>query len=111
MAQFCVDLNIEKGERLKLCITVRQLQDEPAQLRRQASKPSTSSLPVPFTVDPPRSAAFQDTCALKNAHISKPSIEITLRRAPSTTTKSRLPDQPRGSPPCLPISRPSPLDI
>ena len=36
------------------------------------------------------------TCALGNAQVSKPSVTITLRRASSTTTKLRLPDQQRG---------------
>ena len=54
-------------------------------------------------MDPPCSAAFQGTCSLGNAQISKPSITITLERASSTTTKSRLPDQP----PSLSTSKPS----
>ena len=33
VAQFIVDLNTEKGERLKLCTTVRQLEEESTQLR------------------------------------------------------------------------------
>ena len=93
VAQFFVDLNIEKGERLKLCTTIRQIEDELIQLRRQINEPSPSSLPAPFTVDPPCSAAFQDTCALNNVQLSKPSITITLRRAWSAMPKSRLPDQ------------------
>ena len=63
VAQFFVDLNNEKNERLKLCITIRRFEDELIQLRRQVNQPSPSSLPVNFTVDPPCSAAFQDTCA------------------------------------------------
>ena len=58
VAQFFVDLNVEESERLKLCTTIRQLEDELVQLRREVNDPSRSSLPVPFTVDPP-SAAFQ----------------------------------------------------
>ena len=108
VAQFFVDLNIQKSECLKLCTTIRQLEDELIQLRRQVNEPSPSSLPVPFTLDPSCSAAFQDTFALGNAQISKPSITITLKRASSsTTTKSRLPDQP----PSRPTSRPSPSDL
>ena len=103
VAQFSVDLNIEKGERLKLCTTIRQLEDELAQLRRQNNEPSTSSFSVPFTVDLPCSAAFQDTCALGKAQLSNPSITITLKRASSNTTKSRLSDQQRG-PPTQPTS-------
>ena len=98
VAQFFVDLNTEKNGRLKLCTTIRQLEDELIQLRREVNEPSPSSLPFPFTVDPSFSAAFQDPCDLGNAQISKPSITITLKRASSTTTKSRLPDQQRKSP-------------
>ena len=98
VAQFFVDLNTETSERLKLCTSIHPLEDELAQLRRQVNEPSPSSLPVPFTVDPPCYTAFQDTCAQGNAQISKPSIAITLIRASSTTTKSRLPDKQRRSP-------------
>ena len=98
VAQFFVDLNTEKSERLKLYTTIRQLEHELNQLRRQVTEPSPSSLPIPFTVDPPCSAAFQDSCALNNAQLSKPSITITLKRASSTISKPRLPDQQRGSP-------------
>ena len=111
VAQFFVDLNFEKNERLKLCTTIRQLEDDLVQLRRQVNETASFSLPVLFTVDPPSSAAFQDPCALNNAQLSKPSITITLKRASSTTPKSRLPDQPRSSPPSLPTSRPSPSDL
>ena len=65
-AQFFVDLNTEKSGRLKLYTTIRRLEDELTQLRRQVNEPSPSSLPIPFTVDPPCSA-FQDSCALNNA--------------------------------------------
>ena len=78
VAQFFVDLNTEKNERLKLCTTISQLEDELTQLRRQVNEPSSSSLPVPFTVDPPSSAAFQDSSALDSIHISRPSVTITL---------------------------------
>ena len=64
VAQFFVDLNTEKNERLKLRATIRQLEDELTQLRRQVNEPSTSSLPVPFTINPPSSAAFQDSSTL-----------------------------------------------
>ena len=94
VAQFFVYLKIEKNERLKQCTTNRQLEDELIQLRRHVNEPSYSSPPVPFTVDPPCSAAFQDTCALDKAQVTKPSITNTLKRASSTRTKSRLPDQP-----------------
>ena len=100
VAQFFVDLNIEKSERLKLCTIIRQLEAQVAQLRRQINEPSPSSIPVPFTVDPPCSAAFQDICTLGNAQMSKPSITINLKGAYSTTTKSQLPDQqPRSTNP------------
>ena len=98
VAQFFVYLNIATNERLKLCTFIRQLEDELIQLRRQVNEPSPSPLPVPFNVDPPCSAAFQDTSALDNAQISKLSNTITLKRASSNITKSRLPDQQRGSP-------------
>ena len=111
VAQFFVDLNTEKRERLKLCINIRQLEDELAQLRREVTEPSLISLPVPLTVDPPCSTAFQDNCALKDAQISKPSIRIALKRASSTTSKSRLPDQPRGPPPNQPSPGPSSSDL
>ena len=58
VAQFFVDLNNEKSERLKLHATIRQLEYELAQVRRQVNEPSPSSLLVPFTVDPLCSAAF-----------------------------------------------------
>ena len=56
VAQFFVDLNTEKNERLKLGTTIRQLEDELAQLRRQVNEQSPSSFPIPFTVDPHCSA-------------------------------------------------------
>ena len=80
VAQFFVDLNSEKSERLKLQATIRQLEDELVQLRQQVNEPSPSSLPVPFTVDPPSSVAFQDSNVLGNIQISKPSVTITLKR-------------------------------
>ena len=51
MTQFFVDLNSQKNERLKLHETIRQLENELAQLRRQVIEPSPSSLSVPFTVN------------------------------------------------------------
>ena len=77
VAQFFVDLNTEKSERLKLRTTICQLDEELTQLRRQVNEPSSSSLPVPFTVDPPSSAAFQDQGTLGNIQISKPRVTIT----------------------------------
>ena len=107
VAQFSVDLNTEKCERLKLCTTLRQSEGELIKLHWQVYEPSPSSLPVPFTVEPLRCVAFQDTCAIGNAQISKSPITITPKRALSTISKSRLPDQP----PSLSTSRPSPLDL
>ena len=98
IAQFFVDLNTEKSERLKLPTTLRQLQDELTQLRRQVNEPSSSSLPVPFTVDPPISAAFQDSNVLGNIQISKPRVTITLKRTSSTTSRSQLTEPPRTPP-------------
>ena len=98
VAQFFVDLNTEKTEHLKQYTTFRRLEDELIQLRRPVIESSPSLLPVPFTVDPPCSAALQDNCALGNAQISKPSITINLKRASSTTSKPRLPNQRRGPP-------------
>ena len=77
VAQFFVDLNTEKSERLKLRTTIRQLEDELTKLRRQVNEPSSSSLPVPFTVDPPSSAAYQDSNFLGNIQIAKPRVTIT----------------------------------
>ena len=58
VAQFIVDLNTEKNERLKLCTTICRLADELTQLRRQVHEPS-SSFPASFTVDPPSSVIFK----------------------------------------------------
>ena len=84
MAQYSVDLNSAKSERLKLHATILQLEDELVQFRRQKNEPPPSSFPVPFTVDPPSSAAFQDNNALGNIQISRPKLTITLKRASST---------------------------
>ena len=69
VAQFFVYLNTEKNERLKLCTTACRLEDELAQLRRQVQEQSSSSLPVPFTINPPSSAAFQDSGILGSIQI------------------------------------------
>ena len=71
VAQFFVDLIVKKSERLKLRTTVCQPEEKLTQLRRQVIEPLTSSIPVPFTVDPPSSAAFQDSNILGNIQISK----------------------------------------
>ena len=67
-------------------------------MRRQVNEPSPSSLPVPFTVDPPSSAVFQDSNVLGNIQISKPRVTITLKRTSSTTSQSRLTEPPRTPP-------------
>ena len=97
VAQFFVDLNTEKNERLKLCTTICRLEDELAQLRRQVQEPSTSSLPVPFIVDPPSSAASQDSNILGSIQILKPRVTITLKRPSSTHSRSQ-PTEPARSP-------------
>ena len=89
VAQFFVDLKTEKSERLRLCTTIRHLEEELTLLRRQINEPSTSSLPVPFTVNPPSSAAFQDSNILGKIQISKPRVTITLKRPSSTTSRSQ----------------------
>ena len=98
VAQFFVDLNTEKNERLKLCTTICRLEDELAQLRRQVHEPSSSSLPVPFTNDSPSSAAFQDSGTLGSIQILKPRVTITLKRPSSTTSRSQPTEPPRASP-------------
>ena len=70
-----MELNPEKSERLKLRTTIRQLEEELTQLRRQVSEPS-SSLPVPFIVNPPSFAACQDSSALDNFQKSRPKVTI-----------------------------------
>ena len=107
VAQFFVDINTEKSERLKLRTNVRQLEDDLTQLRRQVNEPSSSSLPVPFTVDPPSSAAFQDSNVLGNIQISKPRVTITLKRYSSTTSRSQLTEPPRTPPSTQTTSGPS----
>ena len=98
VAHFFVDLNIEKRQPLKLHAAIRHLEDELAQLRRQVNGPSPSSLPVPFTIDPPCSTTFQDKCVLNYAQISKPTLTITFKGAPSTSFEPWLPEQSRASP-------------
>ena len=107
VAQFFVDLNTEKSEGLNLQTTIRQLEDELAELRPQVSEPSPSSIPVPFTIYPPCSTVVQDNCALNNAQLSKPSITTILIRAPSTISKSRLLEQPKALPSAQSTSGPS----
>ena len=92
VAQFLVDLNTEKNERLKLCTTICRLEDELTQLRRQIHEPSSSSLPTSFTVDPPSSAAFQDSGILGSIQIMKPRFTITLKRSLSTPSRSQPPE-------------------
>ena len=98
VAQFFVDLNTEKNERLKLCTTICRLEDGLAQLRRQVHEPPSSSLPVPFTINPPSSAAFQDTGTIGSFQILKPRVTITLKRPSSTTPRSQPTEPPRASP-------------
>ena len=98
MAQFFINLNNEKSERLKLHATIRQLGDELAQLRRQVNEPSSPPLPVPFRVNPLISAAFQDYIALDNIQISRPKLITTLERTSSTTPQPRLTELPRAPP-------------
>ena len=95
VAQFFVDLNTEKNERLNLCTTICRLEDELAQLRRQVQEPSSSSLPVPFTIDPPSFAAFQDSGILGSIQILNPRVTITLKRPSSTPSRSEPTKPPR----------------
>ena len=67
-------------------------------MRRQVSEPTFSSLPVPFTSNPPSSAAFQDSNVLGNIQISKPRVTITLKRTSSTTSRPQLTEPPRNPP-------------
>ena len=107
VAQFFEDLNNEKSERLKLHATIRQLEDELAQLRRKVNEPSSSSLPVPFTVNSPSSAAFQDSGAPDNFKKPRPRLTITLKTTSSTTSQSQLTEPPRASPSTQTTSGPS----
>ena len=107
VAQIFVDLNTEKSERLKLRTTIRQLEDELNQFRRQVNEPLSSSLPVPFTVDPPISAAFPDSNVLGKIQILKPRVTITLKRTSSTTSRPQLTEPPRFPPSTQTTSGPS----
>ena len=98
VAQFFVDLNAEKSERVKLRTTICLLEDELTHLRRQVTEPSFSSLSVPFTVNPPSSAGFHDSSALVNIQIARARATITLRRTSSTTSRSQLTEPPRAPP-------------
>ena len=89
VAHFFVDLNTEKNERLKLHTTIRRIENELAQLRRPVNEPSTLSHPIPFTIDPPSSAAFEDSSTLGSIQIMKPRVTITLKRPSSTTSRSQ----------------------
>ena len=62
---------------------------------RQVKEPSSSSLPVPFTVDPPSSAAYQESGALGSIQLLKARVTITLKRTSSTTSRSQLTEPPR----------------
>ena len=93
VAQFFVDLNTEKNERLKLYTTIRRLENELTQLRRPVIEPSSSSHPIPFTIDPPSSAAFEDSSTLGGIQIMKPGVTITLK-TPSSSTSWSLPTEP-----------------
>ena len=89
VAQFFVDLNTEKNERLKLHTTIRRLENELTQLRRPVNEPSSLSHPIPFTIDPPSSAAFEDSSTLGSIQKLKPRVTITLKRPSSTTSRSQ----------------------
>ena len=105
-----MDLNTEKNERLRLRTTICRLGVELAQLRHQVQEPSTSSLPVPCTVDPPRSAASQDSNILGSIQILKPRVTITLKRLSSTQSRSQPTEPPRSPLSSQTISGPS-LDL
>ena len=98
VAQFFVDLNTEKNERLKLRTTICRLEDELTQLRRQVNEPSPFSLLFSFTVDSPSSAAFQDSSTLGSIQILKPRVTINLKSPSSTTSRSPLAKPPRAPP-------------
>ena len=89
VAQFFVDLNAEKSERLRLCTTLHHLEEELTLLRRQINEPSTSSLPAPFTIDPPSSAACEDSSTLGSIQTMKHRVTITLKRPSSTRSRSQ----------------------
>ena len=110
VAQFFVDLNTEKSKRLRLRTTIRQIEDQLTQLHRQVIEPLPSSLAVPFTIDPPNSAAFQDSNVLGNIQISKPRVTITLKRTSSTTFRSQL-TEPLRTPPSAETTSGPPSDL
>ena len=110
VAQFLVDLNTGKNKRLKLCTTIYRLEDELTQLRRQINEPSSSSLPASFTVEPPSSAAFQDSGIPGSIQIMKPRVTITLKRPSSTPSRSQPLEPPRAPLPSQTTSGPS-LDL
>ena len=95
MAQFFVDHNTEKNERLKLCTTICRLEDELTQLRRQVHEPPSSSLPASSTVDPPSAVACQDSSTLGSIQVLKPRVTITLKRTSSTPSRSQPTEPPR----------------
>ena len=97
VAQFFVDLNTEKNERLMLCTIICRLEDELAQLRRQVHEPLSPSLPASFTVEPPSSAAFQDSSTLGSIQIMKPRVTITLKRPSSSPSRSQPTEPLRAS--------------
>ena len=107
VVHFFVDLSSEKVERLKLHATIRQLEDELAQLRRQINELSPPSLPAPSTVNQTSSAAFQDPGALDKNQRSRPSLTITLKGTSSSTSQSRLVELPRAPPSTQTTSGPS----
>ena len=110
VAQFIVDLNTKKNDRLKMCTTICRIQDELTQLRRQVHELSSSSLPASFTVDPPSSVAFQDSSTLGSIQILKPRVTNTLKRPSSTTSRSQPTEPPQASPSNPTTSGPS-LDL
>ena len=79
--QLSADLKIEKQERLKLHATIRQLEDELTQLRRQANEPPSPYLPVPSKVNPPHAATLQSKRALEHVQILKLIPTITIMGA------------------------------
>ena len=97
VAQFFVDPNTKKNEGLMMCTTICRLEDELTQLRRQVNESSTSSLPVPFTVNPPSSAASQDSNILGSIQILKHRVTITLKRPSSTQSRSQPTEPLRAS--------------
>ena len=60
-------------------------------------EPSSSSFPIPFTVNPMTSAAFQDSSAIEFIQISRPRLTIIIKRTSGTTCQSRATEPPRAS--------------